>query len=320
MKRGWIASFALTFALAVTGVAEAAPSPADEARRTKLFEDAKKLADEGRWGEAALPLREVIQIRSAPKALIALAVVERELLHLLEAKALLERAAAEAASAKLDADEKRAHGLLDELTPLIPRVELVGAERHAGLTVYVDDTATALVEGRFVLVDPGKHTLRIEAPGAPPQRAPISAEARQRLTVTVALEPVASNGAAGDRPPTPTTPTPDESGVRGSLVGAIVTGSGGIAVGVVGSVLMALGAADQSDAEKQCGGTENCSPSLQPQVDEGATNIVVGDVLAGVGGAALTGGVIWLIVELASPQERTARAIEPRLGGLTLRF
>lgn len=320
MKRGWIASLALTFALAVTGVAEAAPSPADEARRTKLFEDAKKLADEGRWGEAALPLREVIQIRSAPKALIALAVVERELLHLLEAKSLLERAASEAAAAKLGDDEKRARALQGELEPLIPRVELVGAERHAGLTVYVDDTATALVDGRFVLVDPGKHTLRIEAAGAPPQRAPISVEPRQRLAITVALEPVASSGAPSGGPTTPAKPPPDEGGVRAGLVGAIVLGSGGIAAGVAGSVLMALGAADQSDAETQCGGTENCPPSLQPQVDEGATKIVVGDVLVGVGGAALTGGVIWLIVELASPQEKTARAIEPRLGGLAVRF
>ena len=76
----------------------ASPARADEAseaKRTTLFQEAKKLASEGRWAEASAGLREVIAIRSAPKALIALALVERELLHHLEAKRLLEQAVAD---------------------------------------------------------------------------------------------------------------------------------------------------------------------------------------------------------------------------------
>src|SRR5512139_4197421 len=110
-----LAALALVAATAIPSFALAQTGPADEARRTKLFQDAKRLADEGRWAEAVGPLREVVRIRSAPKALIALAVVERELVHYLEARRLLLRAIEDARAHSLADDERAAKEALAAL-------------------------------------------------------------------------------------------------------------------------------------------------------------------------------------------------------------
>lgn len=325
--KGRLFALALAAALGASLPADAAPSPADEARRTQLFEQAKKLADEGRWGEAAGPLREVVQIRSAPKALMALGVVERELLHLLEARRLLSQAAADARAASLAADEKQALALLADLDPRIPRVELDGAADVPGLTAFVDDAPAEIVEGRFVRVDPGKHTLRLEAPGRPAQRAPVTVELKQTVHVAVERAP------EGQPPPPSAAPAPppaaagDDGPSTGALVGAILLGGGGAAVGVTGAVLMAMGANAQDDVREKCGGgTEGCPISLKPQAEEGERNIILGDVLVGVGGAAFVGGAIWLSVELATAGgasrelARRGLRVEPGPRGLALRF
>lgn len=300
-------------------LAVSAPALADdaaEARRTTLFQDAKRLASEGRWAEASAGLREVIALRSAPKALIALALVERELVHHLEAKRLLEQAIVDAEAQKLDDDAAAAKKALSDLAPLVPRVSIRGAGGLSGVAVFVDDQP-AVMEGGDVLMDPGTHVVRIEVSGRAPKRETVVVATEGRASIAID----ATSASADVRPAPAATQAPDGPAV----VAPIVVGGVGVAAAAVGVAMMALGAAQQSDAEDACGGTTACPIALQGDVDDGATKIIVGDVMVGVGGAAALTGVIWLVVELATsgssaPASAARVVVEPRAGGLAIRF
>ena len=71
--------FAILLAAALPAAAQ--PSGADEERRTRLFKEGKAAGDAGQWAEAADRFRQVVALRSAPKALIALGVAEEYLGH-----------------------------------------------------------------------------------------------------------------------------------------------------------------------------------------------------------------------------------------------
>lgn len=293
----------------VGGAAFAQPSEADEKRRTQLFLEARKLADEGRFAEAVAPLREVLRIRTAPKALIALALVERELTHMLEARRLLEEAIAAAQQAQLGDDEAAAKSALSELLPAIPRIDLEEAERFEGLRVFVDDQPAVRLDGR-ILLDPGTRVVRLEAPGHPPQRETVLALVGRASTIYVAPDkqkPAEDDGAGGGRllPP---------------LVGpAILGGTGVIAMGV-GFTLMGLGSGDQSDARALCDGrTINCPAASRPLAESGADKIIAGDVVFAVGGAFVVGGAVWLALELTG-NDPQGSAFAPTPNGFALRF
>src|SRR5262245_21357060 len=82
---------------------------AAEGRRTELYREGVTLGEQGDWAGAARKFREVVQIRSAPKALLALAVAEAKQGHLLEAKRINETALVDAQSAgATHAEEVRA--------------------------------------------------------------------------------------------------------------------------------------------------------------------------------------------------------------------
>ena len=102
----------------------------------------------------------------------------------------------------------------------------------------------------------------------------------------------------------------------------MIIGGVGVAAGAVGVAMMAIGAAQQSDAEDACGGTTLCPIALQGDVDGGATKIIVGDIMVGVGGAAALTGLIWLVVEVTSSgaDAPSTAHVEPRPGGLAIRF
>ena len=142
MTARWISILLVCAAVARAAPAGAQPA-SDESRRTELFLQGKRLADEGRWSEAVVPLREVVAIRSAPKALLALAVVERQLMHFVEARALLERAESDAKAAALEDDAAAARQALDDLEKIIPRLILAGDALDPRAAVFVDDRAPA---------------------------------------------------------------------------------------------------------------------------------------------------------------------------------
>jgi hypothetical protein len=306
-------SAAVVLALVCTLAGSVSAQPEDaEAERTRLYQEAKQLVDAGRFDDAAVKLRRVIALRSAPKALIALAVVETELLHYLEASRLLERARSAARAGGLDADVTAAESQLADLEPLIPTIVVRGAEGVADLAIYVDDVRVEPGDGR-VRADPGEHLVRLEAPLYQPVRRTIRLKPRDSVTLAVSMQRASS--------PSPSPPPREDDAPE--LAGPISLASVGAAAVIVGAVLMAVGTSDQDEASEGCGGgTTDCPENVRSLAAEGRDKIMAGNAVAGIGGALALGGAVWLIVELTGGAREDASALRfaPAPHGLRIAF
>ncbi len=300
------------------------PPPIDpEVRRAELFSLGRSKAAEGKWAEAAGHFREVLALRSAPRALLALAIAEQELGHLLSARALLLRASQEAVGPDLAADKARIELTLATLLPTIPRVRLVRAAGDGKvLTAHVDGKLERLVDGHFE-VDPGEHEVRLRAQGFKTKRITFVAK-RGEITLVQVGRLVAAESTLEEEEPVAAAPPPPPSLSR-ALVGPTVLGIGGLGTMALGFGLLAMGTGHQDDALATCAGRHmGCPESARYDALRGRDEIYAGDALIGVGAAALGAGVIWIIVTAASrpstePTKKEPTAV-PTASGLALRF
>src|SRR5690606_16085992 len=103
-------------------------------------------------------LQRIVELRSAPKALIALAYAELKLGHLLRARALYSRARDDARASSLGADEAAAQLGLDHVARRIPKLVLLLPEDIPAYQVKARlDGRPVLIRDGEVEVDPGDH-------------------------------------------------------------------------------------------------------------------------------------------------------------------
>ena len=172
---------------------------------------------------------------------------------------------------------------LDETQPsiVIAAQDAAGADL-ASVKVLVDDHQVATkVDGSPIAVDPGEHTLRVEAPGHAPvtQRLILRVSERNRLVRVVFQD--GPKPAAPVGPPRPTTEEharSTESSSSGTPVLAIVlTGVGVVALGSFGY----FGLTSKSDLSKL---RSDCAPFCdQSQLDDVKSRMLIADVSLGVG-------------------------------------
>lgn len=263
----------------------------NEARRRALFEEGNRAAVEGRWVDAAANFRQVVALRSAPRALIAQAEAERNLDHLLLAKELLVQAIRDATSRNLVADRLDAERLLSTLAPTIPRVRLaraVGSPKQ--LTALVDGAKRLIVDDQ-IEVDPGEHTLTLRALDFNPQYTTVTLQRGEVKRVPVRLSAWNEETAA---------PVALASGP--SFTAPLVVGSGGLVIAGLGFTLMGLGRLSQDEARELCSGDlTGCPLEAQYPAYRGRDEILAGDALVAVGGSALLASVAWTIVLAVKP-------------------
>lgn len=286
-----------------------------EARRRALFEEGNRAAVEGRWVDAAANFRQVVALRSAPRALIAQAEAERNLDHLLLAKELLVQAIRDATSRNLVADRLDAERLLSTLAPTIPRVRLaraVGSPKQ--LTALVDGAKRLIVDDQ-IEVDPGEHTLTLRALDFNPQYTTVTLQRGEVKRVPVRLT------AWNDEVSAPVAPA------RGpSFTAPLLVGSGGLVMAGLGFTLMGLGRLSQDEARELCSGElTGCPLEAQYPAYRGRDEILAGDALVAVGGSALLASVAWTIVlAVTQPAAPVARPTSARVRaterGLSITF
>lgn len=292
MKRH-VARVCLLLVLSVEAVAAAdETAPEDEQRRTLLFKEGRSLGDAGKWSEAADKFREVVAIRSAPKALIALAIAEERQGHLAAAKRLYEKARFDARLTDLKAEEETASQALRQLAPRVPGVSLRIPPDVRGVSVTVDGKPADL-EGGEIDLDPGERALVVSAPGRTDFQATVSVVEGKRSELTVSF-PVGATAKPGGE-------VADTGGIGLPPLGAMILGGVGVAAGVTGVVLLAVGKGQERGVVDACGGTE-CPLSLKPEADASAAKIIAGDVMLGLGGAALIGGGVWWFLSRGKPK------------------
>ena len=277
--------------VASLALAKDAPAQDAEQERTATYREGEAAAAAGKWDVAAEKFRRVVELRSAPKALIALGIAEEHLGKLAEAKQTYEKAVSDARTAGLTDDEAAASRALGDLVPRVPVivVHVPHADRVTGMSL--DGRPIAVRDGEYS-VDPGTHT--VIAHGELEFREVTQVKEGEHPSVSVDIAPASALR-------TPAEPARESRPRAGVVIGPIVLGAVGL-VGVgVGSALWAVGVGQESDVKSQCGGgTTNCPLSAKPEADAASTNIIAGDVVFGIGAALAVAGATWFIVSTLS--------------------
>jgi hypothetical protein len=110
--------------------------------------------------------------------------------------------------------------------------------------------------------------------------------------------------------PPPARPKPAAGGGKRSIAPLIVAGAGG-ALMIGGGIVWGGALADLGDIEDQCGNRDPCaSPNASELVDDGNAarkRANISGAFAGVGVAALVGGVLWYFLQSPQTQAQQAR-------------
>ncbi len=292
LVRSFLAGLAL-----VTCAEGALAQPADpqEERRTTLFKEGRALSDEAKWADAAAKFREVVAIRPAAKALLALAVAERNAGNLVAARRAAKQAEGLARTAGKGQGEELA-AAIESIKSTDSRIAAVRLELPSGVSapeVLVDGSPGLVDEGTLYL-DPGAHGIEVRAVGRTPFRAKISVREAERRSLAVALPEAAPAGEGKSDSPSPGAGVP---------IGPIVLGAAGVAAAGVGAALWGTGIADVEGALSRCtpagDGPRTCPLDVKPTLEGAPTRVYIGNALVGVGGAAVVGAGIWWLVSRA---------------------
>ena len=182
MRRAWVGapSCAMIGLLLAGGARADEPSAPDRALAEALFREGRQLMESGHVPEACAKLAESQRIDPAIGTLLNLATC-----HALEGRtatawAEFVDARTQARSAGRDKYVSFAQTQMNQLEPRLSRVVLGMDRPPDGIEIGIDQqTLGAGALGSPLPLDPGKHTLRLAAPG----RAP------ETVTITVGAEP-----------------------------------------------------------------------------------------------------------------------------------
>jgi hypothetical protein len=292
----------------------AEPSPAIAATAQTLFDDGRRLFDDGRVHEACEKFGASEKIEPRGGTLLNLA-----LCHQKEGKtatAWVEFIAARSrARSEGHSDRERfASEHINALAPILTRLRLVvGAEaRAAGLRVALDrETVLDAAWGTDIPVDPGPHAVEASAPGRVAWRKNIEVADHADHQVAVVEIPSLATVAEpslvqGSRDVAGAPPGP--SGQR--ILGFAAVGVGAVSV-VVGSVFGVDAIEKGRDARDAC--ASNCGSTAQALHQEGVQAAWISDFA--IGGGLLAAVVGAYLVLSAGPKGANRPALQAVLTG-----
>lgn len=211
------------------------------------------------------------------------------------------------------------------LSALEPRISSIVLRVVDDADVHVKDARVALdgvevmVDGRAQMLDPGSHTVTVEAPGMEPGTTSfLLSEGEKARAVIVSLSPVpsaveASSPVTAEAPTpaaeVPAAPAPLREAFR-VPTGAWVLGGAGI-LGLVGFTYFGISSNKKYDElERSCGGA--CTPE---QTEPGRRDAVIANVALGIGVGALIGATAWGLVAWRRARHPVAVTLAPTSGG-----
>jgi hypothetical protein len=329
--------------LAPSGVARA--EERDPAAAQALFDEGKKLIAAGKYSEACAKLAESQRLDPGMGTQFHLADCQEKSGKVASAWANFLEVASQARAAGQGDRERAALKRAGQLESRLPklRIDVPEANRAPGLEIRRDGALVGSAQwGTPLPVDPGEHELVATAPG----KRTLSQKVRVEIGKTNALvlpaleaEPasanqaapaqafVAAEAAAGPEPassaPSDSSPSHD-SGAESTGTNPLIFGLAGLGVvGLgVGTVfgLMASSTYDDSKAECRPDDPNLCSQTGVGLRDDARAQGNIATVAFVVGGAALAGAGIWLLVDSGSSEKSTALAAGVRTtpGGATL--
>lgn len=203
--------------------------------------------------------------------------------HLVAAHESLLVCARDACPRAIQKDCKRWLGEVEVALPtvVIRAADAAGGDVVSGRVTLDGKPYDGALTGRAFNVDPGEHALRVESgDGVSEQRIVVRQGERDRLiTLQFVAKAAPAQGAI-----------PSGAWVLGGV------GAAGLAAGVV---LWAVGRGEHGTLVATCGVTHDCDPAA---VDRARTKLVVGDIVFGVGLAAVGAAVWWGITGSSAPR------------------
>ena len=312
------ASLSLPFFVGVPR-AFADPTTAELTAARELFDEGLKLEEKSQWQAALDKFRKVAAVKTTPAVRFHMGLCLENLGKLVDALNEFERAQSDAVSDPSPGGQtvqKSAPKHIAELRDRIPRVTIQIPEGAKDVAITIDGSSvSAAVIGTAIPLDPGSHTVRVTATGKVPFEKTFDlVEKGPATTVDVVLVEGATTTAGADTiTPRPVgddaKDTPTTKGGAGPWPW-IIGGVGVVAFAGAG-FMYAKRSSTISDLDATCGGDRSkCPQSKSDVADSGKTYTTVGNVLLGVGAAALVTAVVLLIVSPSSSETKTA-ALKP---------
>jgi hypothetical protein len=291
---------------------EAAPD--DEARARDLFFAGHEAADRGdhatactKFAESLALFRRVSTLLNLGKCSEATGEISSALRYWTEGAALLEPQDARMTLAK------------ERIATLDARVPVVSLT----LPSPVPDGAVVEVDGRRIdrtskplRLAPGAHRIALRAPGREVSEQAIDLVEGAREAIVLSLGPPIAEPDS----PTPTPATVPSEGLSGLQIGGIVTGAVGLAGIAAGAVTGALVLDRKSTVNALCQDDQCDSDEGVDAAQSGRTLSQVSTVAFVVGGAAVTAGVLMLILGGDDEGDQVALLPTFSLGGAGATF
>lgn len=288
-----------------------------KAQAQLLFDDGRRLLDEGKTAEACEAFAESQRLDPAIGTQLNLANCYEKLGKTASAWIMYVEVQTRARRAgqpeRVDVAKKRA----DALEPLLSHMRVEVSAPVKGLSVTRDGApVSARVWGKPTPVDPGEHEIRAAAPGKKPWTTKVTVGA-DRDEVSVRVPALAD--APKPPPSKKTAEADDDDSGYAQMVGGWTSIAVGIAAGGVG-VALRLVALDRDDEASQfCtadGGT--CTQEGADLRDE-AQALQIGSVVAwAVGGALLVTGIVLVATVPSSDSDAAVRSVEWTVAGSSL--
>jgi hypothetical protein len=271
----------------------------DQAAARARGEEGLKLFEEKRWPEAYEAFREADELYHANTLVLFMGHCRREMGKLLEARALYFKVAEEEVPKNAPEQFKKAQAKArDEIKALQARIPLL----RVSISGIASRKATATLDGAAVSVDdlqagkevdPGDHTIVIEAPGSAAVERGVAVNEGDVTRVEIVLAP----------------PKATEAKKKGSILpGAIALGVGAVGVGIGAATgIIAMGQID--DIKSRCTPDGHCPEADKPKADAAQSLVTVSTVGFVVGGAALAAGAVLIVLR---PWGGDSKAAEPK--------
>jgi hypothetical protein len=310
-------AFACAALVFATRTAMASPDEAAQARN--LAQEGGDLLDAKRYADALDRLTRAEALYHAPTNMVMMGQAEEGLGHLASALAIYEKLAAEpipgtAPRPFLDAQrtgKERLRALLARVPSLLVNVRGLAAGEQAD--VRIDGKPFAVESATAVRLDPGSHTITVDATGHPhveksvtlPEKgAVVEVEVPLASEHEAALPPHEEAPPAVEREALPALP-PAAHHAGGSLVPAFVAFGVGAAGLATGAVTGAISLSKVSDLHNRCP-SDRCGPAEQSEIDSTKTMGWVSTIGFAVGGAGVATGAVLLLLRSPSSDQSAA--------------
>jgi len=198
----------------------------------------------------------------------------------------------------------------ESLAPRIPHLTIeVPAERPPELKLVLDGNALPDAAWQTALeIDPGKHTVRAEAPGyvAFEQSFELVEKQEKRLIVELLPAPEEKSAESSAPPPAPA-PAAEKPKAKSRVLPLVVSGVGVVTVGVG----LGLGYVAIQKKKDACGDEHFCEPDT---LESGRSTARASTIVTSIGAATLAGGLIWYFLSAPKKSGDTAARVMPSVG------